>query len=36
MAMDAADTACKIMCQMASFDGARISRTSILPGQASQ
>ncbi len=33
MAIDAADTACKIMCQMASFDEAKISRTSISPSQ---
>jgi len=31
MAIDAVDAACKIMTQMASFDEARISRTSIFP-----
>ncbi|MBC8438348.1 MAG: nicotinate-nucleotide--dimethylbenzimidazole phosphoribosyltransferase [Deltaproteobacteria bacterium] len=31
LAIDKADAACKIMCQMASFDEARVARSSILP-----
>ncbi len=31
LAIDMADAACKIMCQMASFDEARVARSSILP-----
>ncbi|RLB91162.1 MAG: nicotinate-nucleotide--dimethylbenzimidazole phosphoribosyltransferase, partial [Deltaproteobacteria bacterium] len=31
LAIDMADAACKIMCQMASFDEASVARSSILP-----
>ena len=31
LAIDMADAACKIMCQMASFDKAKVARSSILP-----
>ncbi|MBU0462735.1 MAG: nicotinate-nucleotide--dimethylbenzimidazole phosphoribosyltransferase [Proteobacteria bacterium] len=31
LAIDMADAACKIMCQMASFDEAKVARSSILP-----